>query len=299
MRKLILVLAIVVNGAAWAGDFEDGNEAEKRGDYVNALKLYTTSAKEDKNPEAQYKVGFMYAPWYGVLRSNSVTLMQSDDDIVSQYNIDLVYRKTITGIKQNNSESLKWILLSAQQGNMYAQTKLGTIYEKGIAVKQDYEEALKWYLLSAKQGHSASQLFLGVMYEQGKKVPQDYTEAIKWYRLSANQDHPLAQLFLGVMYEQGKKVPQDYDEAAKWYRLSATAGVPLANLYLGKMYMNGVGVKKDYVRARILFEMSAYFGDVETIKMCKVLDDKMTSKQIKKAKDLAKLCLSNYKEECY
>ncbi len=49
-------------------------------------------------------------------------------------------------------------------------------YERG-----DYETALKEFLPLAEQGHVWAQSLLGSMYDQGKGVPQDYQEAARWF----------------------------------------------------------------------------------------------------------------------
>ena len=57
---------------------------------------------------------------------------------------------------------------------------------------QDYAEGLKWLRLSANQGNAKGQFNLGVMYEHDDGVPQNYGEALKWYHLAANQGDALA-----------------------------------------------------------------------------------------------------------
>lgn len=59
-------------------------------------------------------------------------------------------------------------------------------YEKG-----DYAEALREFQLLAEQGHIFGQYILGSMYSKGQGVPQDYTEAIKWYRKAAEMAKPV------------------------------------------------------------------------------------------------------------
>ncbi len=99
-------------------------------------------------------------------------------------------------------------------------------FENGMDAhtKKDYKEAIKWFRLSAKQGLVKAQLKLGVMYHNGQGVTQDYNESIKWLRLSADQGNAKAQSSLGWMYDNGEGVGQDYKEAVKWYRLSADQG---------------------------------------------------------------------------
>ena len=57
----------------------------------------------------------------------------------------------------------------------------------------DDDEALRWLRLSAEQGNAAGQYNLGLMYSQGRGVPTDGIEAIKWFRKAAEQGHVGAQ----------------------------------------------------------------------------------------------------------
>lgn len=98
----------------------------------------------------------------------------------------------------------------AEQGNAWAQSILGAMYDSGQGVAQDYKEAMRLYRLAANQGNALAQYNLAVMYDVGKGVPHDYTEAVKWYRLAADQGNAQAQYNLGVLYDQGQGVPQDY-----------------------------------------------------------------------------------------
>ncbi len=114
-----------------------------------------------------------------------------------------------------------WLKNRAAQGDAKAQSSLGLVYYKGLAVPQDYTEALKWFRLAAAQRDAMAQANLGIMYYDGQGVPQDYTEALKWFRLAAAQRDATAQTNLGFIYTNGQSVPQDYVQAHKWFNLAA------------------------------------------------------------------------------
>lgn len=63
-------------------------------------------------------------------------------------------------------------------------------YFKGDAAFKsgDYATALKEWKPLAEQGDEFAQSNLGIIYENGIGVPQDYKEAVKWYRLHKQQD---------------------------------------------------------------------------------------------------------------
>ena len=96
--------------------------------------------------------------------------------------------------------------------------------EEGWAAYQrgDYETALKLWRPLAAQGNAFAQSNLGFMYDSGQGVPRDLSEAAKWYRLAAEQGNPRAQSNLGSMYAAGEGVPQDYVQAYVWASLAAS-----------------------------------------------------------------------------
>ena len=80
----------------------------------------------------------------------------------------------------------------------------------------------------AEQGDAFAQARLGVMYDLGDGVPEDDEEAVRWYRLAAEQENAAAQNALGVMYDNGDGVPEDFVYAYMWYNLSAAQGIEVA-----------------------------------------------------------------------
>ncbi len=114
----------------------------------------------------------------------------------------------------------------AEQGNVYAQSSLGNMYNMGRGVPQDYAEAARWYRKAAEQGYANAQYFLGFMYSSGRGVTRDDTEAVQWYRKAAEQGDAYAQYALGIKYGLGHGVPQDYVQAYMWYNLAASKFSP-------------------------------------------------------------------------
>lgn len=66
-------------------------------------------------------------------------------------------------------------------------------YEKGHGVRQDDTQAVRWYRKAAKQGVSDAQFLLGYMYAFGRAVPKDDTQAVAWWRKAAEQGMSKAQ----------------------------------------------------------------------------------------------------------
>jgi TPR repeat protein len=127
-------------------------------------------------------------------------------------------------IEQNYGEAVRWYLLAAEQGGVFAQAQLGSIFVNGLGVAQDYAEAVRWYRAAAEQGNADAQFALGGMYHGGLGAAQDYAEALRWFRLAALGGNGKAQNNLGRMYDYGEGVIQNYVRAHMWYNISAANG---------------------------------------------------------------------------
>ncbi len=113
------------------------------------------------------------------------------------------------------------LLLAALAGTAIA----GPFEDAVSAYKRgDYATALREFRVLAEQGNAEAQTRLGTMYLRGIGVPQDAAEAERWYREAAEQGNPVAQFDLGIMYEIGQGVPTDLVQAYMWFSLAAAQG---------------------------------------------------------------------------
>jgi len=120
-------------------------------------------------------------------------------------------------------EAMMRILAGIVVAVMVSGGELPAPSEEGWAAYQrgDYATALKLWRPLAAQGNAFAQSNLGFMYDSGQGVKRDLSEAAKWYRLAAEQGNPRAQSNLGSMYAAGEGVPQDYVQAYVWASLAA------------------------------------------------------------------------------
>ncbi len=123
VRLAAFVLAAIVLAAlpAAAGPFEDAAEAESKGEYKAAFKLYKAASKKGSD-EAKLAIGNMY--------------MNS------------------RGVKKDTKTAIKWFRKSAEAGNIKAQRMLGVMFDGSQGVKQDKVKAYKWYGIAAAHGDS-------------------------------------------------------------------------------------------------------------------------------------------------
>lgn len=194
------------------------------------------------------------------------------------------------GVSQDYAEAIKWLRLSADQGNPAAQTNLGVIYADGRGVTQDFKEAIKWYQAAAAQGYAVAQYNLGYSYEKGEGV-EDPREAVRWYQMAAEQGDASAQYSLGTMYETGRGVRQDFKAALELYRRAADSvaeAAAAARNSLGAMFERGHGVAPDRVQAHAWYNLAAALGNEDASKNRDRVAQGMTPDEIESAHELAR-----------
>ena len=178
-------------------------------------------------------------------------------DVVAQCKVGNFYNKILFYAK-----AVKWFRLAAEQGHAEAQYKLGNCYYYGLlGVTNDLYEAVKWYKLAAEQGHAEAQYKLGECYYLGYGVKKGQAEVVKWYELAAKQGHVKAQYMLGFCYSLGYGVKEDEVEAVKWFRLAAEQGHAEAQYKLGNCYYYGLlGVTNDLYEDVHWYKLAAEQG---------------------------------------
>ncbi|KAG0080598.1 hypothetical protein BGZ90_011865 [Linnemannia elongata] len=114
-------------------------------------------------------------------------------------------------LKSSHKNSLTQYTEATNNGDSYAQYRLGMLFELGDRC-------------SAQQGFSTAQYVVGDRYEKGRDVVQDVSKAIEWYTKAAEQGYITAQLRLDWLYANGKGVPKNDAEALVWYLKAAEQG---------------------------------------------------------------------------
>ena len=211
----------------------------------------------------------------------------------AQYLVALVYEEGRLVIRDHGSAA-SWMLKSAEQEYVPAQTGMGELYIAGV--KDDGPiphrgDAEKWFRLAAAQGDANAQFWLGAAYQRGWFGAFDDQEALKWLRKAAAQGLPNAQFRLGQMYEDGEGVPESNPLAASWYRKAADhsptylGGVWEAEVQLAYMYRDGR--LKDKVQAYMWFAIVGSSVDPPTDYDVRQVARHMTRAQIVQAQRLA------------
>jgi TPR repeat protein len=95
------------------------------------------------------------------------------------------------------------------------------MYFNGKGVAQDYAEAVKWFRKAAEQGDAFAQARLGAMYILGQGVPQDYVMAHMFLNLAAaSLTDPAMQSSTAALRKTvaAKMTPEQIAEAQKLAR---------------------------------------------------------------------------------
>lgn len=123
---------------------------------------------------------------------------------------------------------------TASSDNAPAKVKIETPFEEGNAAysQGDYKRALKILAPWAAQGNVSAQTMLGTLYMEGKGTDQDYEEARKWFKMAAQQNNVSAQYNMAIMSYNGDGGEQNDVEAYTWFALAAKNGNKTAARHL-------------------------------------------------------------------
>jgi localization factor PodJL len=102
--------------------------------------------------------------------------------------------------------------------------RLGTFYEKGLAVQKDVDIARRYYLMAAERGHAKAMHNLAVLDADGGGKGANYKAASQWFRKAADRGVADSQYNLGILYARGIGVDQNLAESFKWFSLAAAQG---------------------------------------------------------------------------
>lgn len=111
------------------------------------------------------------------------------------------------------SEEFTMLKEKADNGDKYAQFKIGELYEEGVGVSQNYAKAFEYYLKASKKGLDEATNNIGLFYQSGLGVEQDYKKAAFFFEVASNNGFKYANNNLGFLYLNGLGVKRNYIEA--------------------------------------------------------------------------------------
>ena len=182
---LIAFTVILFTFDLQAQSFEDGQNAERDGNYKAAFNIWLPLS-QNGDPLAQTGHAFLY--------KNDRAYTRPDQAII-------LFKK------------------AAAKGNATAQNILGLFHYSGNGVEQDFSKAAKYYLMAAEQGDADSQFMLASLYQRGEGVEQNNAEAARWFKAAAIQGDKIAlsslmglhsnELNVGKNFQSGSKIIKD------------------------------------------------------------------------------------------
>ncbi len=199
------------------------------------------------------------------MEAESIKEAESGDPVV-QLRVARNYQTGAFGLGRID-QVVKYLALSAEQGNAEAQHALAACYlNREVVVADNFAEAFKWYRLSALSGRVEAQCSLGACYALGQGTPVNPVEACRWFRKAAEQGNPTAQANLAVYLENGIGCAVDSDEANVWLKKSAAAGYASAQFNLAVKLLQEWTPGNDVAEAELLLNGAANQGMVPAMK---------------------------------
>jgi len=154
---------------------------------------------------------------------------------------------------------------NAANGDVSAQTELGTAFTEGTLVKKNFKRARYWLEKAARQGDAKAQNNLGRLLVFGIGGPVDTINGVKWYEKSASQGEHAAQFNLAYLYHDGRRVDKNMPRAIELYTSAAKdPGYTRPQFRLGEIYRTGDGVVADPKKALFWHREAAQRGHAKS-----------------------------------
>ncbi len=162
-------------------------------------------------------------------------------------------------------EAIRWLMLSADNGNSEAESKVAYLYQNGIGVRKDNEIAVQWFARAARKNYTPAQVALGNCYSVGSGVSADLEKAYTWYEKAARLEDPAGLYNAGVCHIRGLGTEVDIERGIDYYQQAAEAGYAQALYVLGVMYEDGEFFEQDITKAIVYYQKAAVQNHVDSL----------------------------------
>lgn len=226
---------------------------------------YITYAYSNGYKEADYELGLCYLTGKGFPKDEKRAveyLLRAVERGHSgaQYSMFECYYHG-TGVVHNMEEAIRLCELSANQGNVYAQTALGKyILEHNLT--KHATTAVAYLNAAADQNHANAAYLLGLCSSQGFGVPKDDSIAFSHWKRAADLGYGDVLCYVASVFDKGTSyAPQDLSKALYYYHLAAYNGNSIAQNNLGCRYFEGTGTVQSHWEAVKYFTLAAEQGN--------------------------------------
>ena len=229
-------------------------------DYKKA-KYYFTKSAEKGNNIAKFALAGLYEYGLGVDKNEENAMYhfkqvyENGENYYSPYHIGEMYFKGKGNIPKDYNLALKWFNISAENGNKYANNRLGDMYKKGLGVDKNYQKAFNLYEKASNNGCSESQYNIAMMYFKGIGLEEDYDQGLSWLQTSANNGYAEAQYALAVILLNSSDYYTDSNTEQKAINLLKSAskqGHEEAKTLLKRFHKYSTGI--DVIKTRDFFK---------------------------------------------
>ena len=139
----------------------------------------------------------------------------NDGDTESQYALSVLH--LIRNNEIENEQSYLWTRKAASNNHVYAQYRLGRIYETGVVIPKDSSKADKWYTKAAENGLVLAQRKLGDNYTTAGQEKAVFMKGLFWYEQAADQGDKLSVIRLMDIFTVGTlDFPANKGKADYW-----------------------------------------------------------------------------------
>ena len=195
-------------------------------------------------------------------------------DIEAQLAVAHAY-KIGKGIKDDESEALKWFRMAAEEGDAegaYQTAKLLPRFLLDTDEDKLNPEVISYLKFAAEKGHLEAQKEFA-LFQPGYYAPiTNYNigveERLFWLKKAAEQDDAEAMFELGLTYynePNAKHLKTDYKKAVFWFTKASEKGDAEAKYYLAECYRHGRGVEYDSEKLFHLYKEAAEAGVVKAM----------------------------------
>ncbi|WDE95646.1 tetratricopeptide repeat protein [Lentisphaera profundi] len=243
--------------------YERGLGGPKR--VLDAIALYRESAQKG-NADAQLKMAEFsnnqeYPSVYNRKEALKWLMLSADNgNSTSEARVAYCYQNGI-GVRKDNEVAIRWFLRAANKNYPPAQVALGNCYSVGSGVSANLEIAYTWYEKAARLGNSSGLYNAGVCHIRGIGTKVNVARGLDYYQRAAEQNYAQAIYVLAYMYETGEDVKKDINKAIIYYQKAALQNHADALYELGRIYLAGEYLKANRDQAEIMLKKSAEMGN--------------------------------------
>jgi hypothetical protein len=218
---------------------------DKEGKYTVAAACLEKAMEERESEDDSNRACFMLANYYSTSRKGiaedrikerkyyrqamAAFMPKAEaDDAEAQYIVGICY-KNGTGKKELGVE---WLLKSANNGYVDAQTALSLCLFKGTGVKRDPKAAMDWLKKAVAAGDMEAKAYLASYYLSRK---ENLAEGIRLAEEASDAGNAAGQFTLGMAYHTGRGVPKNPEKAMELVQLAADQGQEGAVIILKRL----------------------------------------------------------------